>query len=106
MAEYRAIIYEKNFDEINIKKESDSITGFVNNILEKYFEERLLELNDKNFQMIKELSIKMNKPMAEMLNLCLDAVKFEYQEIEKPVVPIKKIKSNIKIKKQNPFTNY
>lgn len=109
MADARANIYPENFEIINGKFGSNqSLTGFVNEIIKKYLDEKILELNPENYLMIKGLSIKMNKTMEEMLNECLAAVHFEVQPIEKPVVQInpQKLKAKNNFRKSNPFTNY
>lgn len=86
----------------------ESLTAFVNRIVENYIDDKIIELNPDNYLMIKKLSIQLNKPMEEMLNLCLSAVKFEARDLEKPVVELHetKIKPAVHYKKPNPFINY
>lgn len=109
MASTKIVISEKIFEEYLKKFSTEkSLTGFVNQTVEKYIDEKILELNPQNYLMIKALSIKMNKPMEEVLNICLASVKFEARTVEIPVdVPEPpKMKSNKKVKKENPFINY
>lgn len=84
-----------------------SIQPFTNQLLEKYFSGRLVELDDQNYKIMNELSVKLKSTIQKTANSALEAVDWSFDESPKPrvlldtngkkVKPIKKFKNQINI---------
>jgi hypothetical protein len=83
-----------NIDSLNVKLfietigSQETLTRFVNNLLEKYFQDRIVELTENNFNDMNDLSHRVNKPLSYVVNLCLSSAEFKVNKMEKAKVEI------------------
>lgn len=91
------MIYEPrkiNIDSLNVRLflekfgSQETLTRFVNNLLDKYFQERIIELVENNYADLKDLSGRMNRALAYVVNLCLSSAEFQIIKMEKTKVAI------------------
>jgi hypothetical protein len=100
-------------NEYNVKLFMDRVNGtslqpFVNAMLEKYFIGKLVELNDENFNKIKNISDQMKTTFSQAANDALEPFEFDVKETPKIRITLDQKKKTIKHKvaKRNPITDY
>lgn len=81
---------------------SMSCTAFTNQLLEKYFSGRLVEIDDHNYKVMRALSEKINNSIEKTVNLALESVDWSPDETPKPRITLdtgsKKVKPQKKVK--------
>lgn len=95
-------------DEVGIL----NVSGFVNEVIEKFFNGKLVELDDENKKMVQRLGARANKSNYQIVNRCLSVAEFRLTEIEKPVIELNEPEVKVKKKRRsgtisnNPSTNW
>lgn len=76
----------------------------TNQLLEKYFKGKLVEIDDNNFEMIMELSKKQKSTTGKIINFILEAYEWAIETTPKQRITLdinkKKIKPIKKVKQQ------
>ena len=100
-------------NEYNVKLFMDRMNGtslqpFVNAMIEKYFLGKLVELNDENFNKVKNISDQMKTTFSQAVNEALEPFEFDVKETPKVRITLDQKKKTIKhkIAKRNPITDY
>lgn len=88
-----------------------SLSAFTNQLLEKFFKEKLVELDDINFRAIGNLSVNRNTTPTQVVNLILESYEWTIEETPKQRITLdlnkKKVKPLKKVKQMaNVITQY
>jgi len=81
-------------------------TKLANDLFEKFFSGKLVELSEKSTEILKDLSKKIDQPPEEVLRILLEDTIFEIKEPQKPVITLskgKKQRGKIKTKQNKNF---
>lgn len=77
-----------------------SLSAFTNQLLEKYFKEKIIELDDNNFKSISILSAKQNTTSANIINAILESYEWSIEETPKQRITLDLNKKKLKISKK------
>lgn len=77
-----------------------SLSTLTNQLLEKYFKEKIIELDDNNFKCISSLSAKQNTTPSKVVNLILESYEWAIEETPKQRITLDLNKKNLKTSKK------
>lgn len=87
----------------------ENINGFVNDLVNKFFNGNLVELDDENKMMIDKLAAEADKTSNQVVNKCLSSATFALLNHEKPTIEIDRPPLTVKKKRRsdnNPAVNW